>query len=151
VDLIGRFHKDGEGSPLITMFEEIVCEKACWKILGISKTTFFDYKRRYQAGLHKSIHGNTGTRKPRPHTVQAEGMAMILVRDHANRPPVLMKGTGRGRKDVHLFFPPPLSWTVVREAANSVTDSTLIANPSWNYLLCMPKISCWTSSAAWSS
>jgi hypothetical protein len=45
VDLIGRFQKDGEGSPLITMFKETVFEKACWKILGISMTTFFDYKR----------------------------------------------------------------------------------------------------------
>jgi hypothetical protein len=151
VDLIGRFHKDGEGSPLITMFEEIVCEKACWKILGISKTTFFDYKRRYQVGLHRSIHGNTGIRKPRPHTVQAEGTVMTLVRDHADRPPVPMKGIGRGRKDVHLFFLPPLSWTVVREAANSVSDFTLIANPSWNCPLRVSKLSCWTSSAAWSS
>jgi hypothetical protein len=148
VDLIGRFHKDGEGSPLITMFEETVCEKACWKILGILKTTFFDYKRRYQAGLHRSIHGNTGTRKPRPHTVQAEGTVMTLVRDHADRPPVPMKGIGRSRKDVHLFFPPPLSWTVVQEAANSVSDSTLIANPSWNCPLRMSKLSCWTSPAA---
>jgi hypothetical protein len=135
---------------LIGRFEETVCEKACWKILGILKTTFFYYKRRYQAGLHRSIHGNTGTRKPRLHTVQAEGMVMTLVRDHADRPPVPIKGIGRGWKDVHLFFPPPLSWTVVREAANSMSDSTLITNPSWNCRLGVSKMSCWMSSALWS-
>jgi hypothetical protein len=132
------------------MFEEIVCEKACWKILGILKTTFFDYKRRYQAGLHRSIHGNTGNRKPCPHMVQAESTVMTLVRDHVDRPPVSMKDIGRGQKDVHLFFPPPLSWTVVQEEANSVSDPTLIANPSWDCPLRMSMMSCWTSSTLWS-
>jgi hypothetical protein len=73
---------------------------------------------------------------------------MTLVRDHADRPPVPMKGIGRSWKDVHLFFLPPLSWTIVREAANFVSDSTLITNPLWICPLCVSKMSCWMSSAS---
>jgi hypothetical protein len=64
---------------LITMFEEMICEKTSWKILAISKTTFFDYKRWYQAGLHTSVHGNTSSCKLCPHTVQAESTLITLV------------------------------------------------------------------------
>ena len=122
VELFGRFRVvDGATSGVITMEGVDVCETACWKILGIGRATFYDYKRRYRRGIRSGRHGNTGQVKRRPATVQAEGTVLSIVNDTCDvMPATRMKGIGDGQQDVQKYLPVAFTWEVVRKKVNNV-------------------------------
>lgn len=119
-EVFSRIQSIGSGQGVVLEGRNI-CLSAWWKIHGISRATFMAYKQRYKTGKRSSTHGNTGMRKPRARTIQAQATIESIIRMNADQMPHQMKGTGNGRQDIRKVLPAHLTWEKVREEVNEVS------------------------------
>ena len=121
--LQGQLHKrEGMRKKYVTLEGQEVCETAWWQIHGISRATYLEWKRQARLGYINSTHGNQGMKRPRPHTIQAEGTIMAIVRQNADLMPTQMKGIGRKRQDIRKVLPSPWNWKAIHEESNRVSS-----------------------------
>lgn len=118
-EVFSRIHRTRSGHGVV-LEGRMICLTAWWKIHGISRATFMKYKQRYRHGKRASTHGNTGMRKPRGRTIQAQATMESIIRMNVDHMPHQMKGTGNGRQDVRKVLPSHLNWERVREEVNEV-------------------------------
>lgn len=120
--LQGQLHKrDGMRKRYVTLEGKEVCETAWWQIHGLSRATYMEWKRQARHGYLNSTHGNQGIKRPRLHTIQAEGTIMAIVRQNADLMPNQMKGIGGKRQDVRKVMPAPCNWKAMLEESNRVS------------------------------
>ena len=79
IEVHRQIHKNIVGKEWITLRGWEVCSTAWWTIYGISKATFYRYKKMARNGQEAEGHGNLGTKKPRVQTLQAIATLHMLI------------------------------------------------------------------------
>ena len=71
LDVHKQIHRDADGRNMIILEGMEVCPKAWTTIIGVHRSSFYQYKADVLIGNRTEHHGNLGTKKPRMHTLQA--------------------------------------------------------------------------------
>ena len=71
LDIHRQSRIDHDGRKVVTLEGVDVCHQAWRLIMTVPESTFFRYAKHASENMVAQMHGNTGLRKPRPHTVQA--------------------------------------------------------------------------------
>ena len=77
----------GDGRKVVTLEGLDVCHNAWRHIMGVSKSTFYRYAKYVSENIVAQLHGNSGLRKPRPHTVQATATLRYILEKSSNHMP----------------------------------------------------------------
>ena len=71
LDVHKRIHQDADGEEMITLEGMEVCLKAWTTIMGLHRSSYYQYKGDALIGKHAKQHKNLNSKKPRMHTLQA--------------------------------------------------------------------------------
>ena len=66
-----QIHRDADERDTIMLEGMEVCSKAWTTIIGVHRSSFYQYKVDALIGKWAEEYGNLGTKKPRTHTLQA--------------------------------------------------------------------------------
>jgi hypothetical protein len=110
LDVHRQFHTNSTGRNVVTLEGIDVCPFAWMKIMGVSSSTFYRNAQNAAAGYEAQLHGNTGMRKPRSHTVVASAVLGALLARHADHMPHKSRSLSSGEKVVSKVLPSSFKW-----------------------------------------
>ena len=123
LDIHCQSRTDHDGRKVVTLEGVDVCHQAWRLIMDVPESTFFRYAKHASENMVAQMHGNTGLRKPRPHTVQATATLQCIVdksTDHMlHRSQVLTCG----KKVVTKVLPATWKWKDTVPHVNEVNKS----------------------------
>jgi hypothetical protein len=87
-----------------------VCLIAWYKIMGISKATYYRWKENAGKGMRAKHHRNLGTKKPCTHTLQAITSLQLMLEQLVDHIPHKMRMLENGEKVVSKCLPSSKQW-----------------------------------------
>ena len=99
------------GRETVIVEGRTICTRAWMHIYMISRAQYNRNKAESLMGVRSRDHGNTGTKKPRPHTVQAQATLGVLVEGRADSMPHMTRTLPNGDKIGTEMLPVGTTWT----------------------------------------
>ena len=84
LDVHRQTRTEHDGRKVVTLEGLDVCHSAWRHIMGVSESTFYRYAKYASQNMVAQLHGNSGLRKPRPHTVQATATLKCILEKSAD-------------------------------------------------------------------
>ena len=91
--------------------------------MAVPESTFIRYAKHASEKMVAQMHGNTGLRKPRPHTVQATATLLCIVDKSADHMPHRSRVLTCGKKVVTKVLPATWKWKDTIPHVNEVNKS----------------------------
>jgi hypothetical protein len=122
LDVHRQLHNDNNGNRVVTLEGINMCSTAWQLIMGVSRTTFFQYAEAATSGDRARHNGNYGSKKPREHTVQAIATLRCLLEKSADH--MLHRSTtlANGESVVMKTLPSSFKWKDTLPALNSMNS-----------------------------
>ena len=118
-----QIHPGVDGKDVVTLEGVDVCPAAWREIHGVSKATFYRYRKMSRAGMRAEEHGNLGTKKPRMHTLQGTATLQLLIENEADRMPHKSRTLDSGEKVPAMVLPSAFQWSDQIQEINDVNAS----------------------------
>ena len=103
---------------MITLEGFEVCPKAWTTIMGLHKSSYYQYKADALVGKRAEQHGNQGTKKPWTHTLQGTAILRTLLESTTDHMPH-KSWTEDGEKVVAMSLPSSFHWNSTLSEINS--------------------------------
>ena len=123
LDVHRQTRTDHDGRKVVTLEGVDVCHQAWRLIMDVPESTFFRYAKHASENMVAQMHGNTGLRKPRPHTVQATATLRCIVDKSADHMPHRSRVLTCGKKVVTKVLPATWKWKDTVPHVNEVNKS----------------------------
>lgn len=114
-----------------------ICEKAWWKIHGISRASFYRYKSLWRSGAIKGMHGNQGNHREYAHVVAAKEAIWQFVKCTADQMPHRCRTTNEGIRDTQYVLPSVYKLKDIQEEINGqlqTSNGRGISQPTFSRL-----------------
>ena len=112
--------QEHSGRETVVVEGRTVCTRAWMNIYMISRAQFNRNKTESLMGVRARDHGNTGTKKPRANTVQAQATLGVLVEGRADSMPHMTRTLPTGEKIGTEMLPVGTTWTNLLEEVNDL-------------------------------
>jgi hypothetical protein len=99
------------GREIVIVEGRTICTRAWMHIYMILRAQYNRNKAESLMGVRSRNHGNTGTKKPRPHTVRAQATLGVLVEGRADSMPHMTRTLPNGEKIGTEMLPVGTTWT----------------------------------------
>ena len=87
LDVHRQSRTDSDGRKIVTLEGVDVCHEAWRHIMAVPESTFYRYAKHAAENMVAEMHGNTGLRKPRSHTIQATATLRCILDKSADHMP----------------------------------------------------------------
>ena len=99
-----------------------MCHNA-WRLMRVSESTFYRFAKYASQNMVAQLHGNSGLRKPRPHTVQAIATLRCILEKSADHMPHRSHVLSSGEKVVTKVLHTTWKWKDTIPELNKVNTS----------------------------
>ena len=123
LDVHRQSRTDHDGRKVVTLKGVDVCHQAWRLIMDVPESTFFLYAKHASENMVAQMHGNTGLRKPRPHTMQATATLRCIVDKSADHMPHRSRVLSCGKKVVTKVLLATWKWKDTVPHVNEVNKS----------------------------
>ena len=105
LDVYKQIHRDANRKEMIMLKGMEVCPKAWTTIMGLYRSSYYQYKGDALIGKRAEQHRNLGTKKPQSHILQAIAILRTLLESIANHMPNKSRTKEDGKQVVAMFLP----------------------------------------------
>ena len=123
LDVHQQSRTESDGRKFVTLEGLDVCHNAWRHIMGVSESTFYRYAKYASENMVAQLHGNSGLRKPRAHTVQATATLKCILEKSADHMPHRSRVLSSGEKVVNKVLPATWKWKDTIPELNKVNTS----------------------------
>ena len=112
--------QEHSGRETVVVEGRTICTRAWMNIYMISRAQFNRNKADSLMGVRSRDHGNTGTKKPRAHTVQAQATLGVLIEGRADSMPHMTRTLPTGEKIGTEMLPVGTTWSNLLAEVNNL-------------------------------